>query len=203
MRKRLKGILLFLLTACTAAGAIFFVYAKKNPVTAKIDRVDVRDFVNPKTIDNEKLKAYKLQFENLDRNDKEGYNRLIQTFNDADDLVSDDPADYVRVYYYIDLKNNCYSQVAGINTLVSRIPENDPYFAFTDLLDPLCAGSFTDIIVQCNIIMCRKGLSDDEFKEKIRSVSLDVLFSQKNEAGKVQVEGIEKLDADKITFTEW
>lgn len=168
------------------SAVVYFLYSLKHPVTAKIYEISVSTFSDSDEHDVEYVKSY------LDNE---------QIFYDSDAVLSNNTNDYVLVTYDCKVKSNCLSPVNLIYCMVNNVPENDNAFISAHRLDfPRQAFIYMPIGTASFVLMNRRGLTDEELYEKIKSVKLDVIYKHKGKSGTTEVKGIDSIDSDDI---EW
>ena len=74
---------------------------------------------------------------------------------------------------------------------------------YSPKLNPRFIGGLSQCTVQCNVIICTKGLSKDDIIQKIKSVSVDLTFMQDNESKRIAVKGINALKSSDIYYQDW
>ena len=165
---------------------VYFIYSLKYPVTAKIQEVSISTFSANNADDVRYVNTY-LEYE--------------QIFYDTDTVLSDNVNDYVHIIYTCRVKSNCFSPITLIYCLVNKVPENDNAYITAHKQDfPMQTAMYMPTNTGCHVLMNRRGLTDEELYEKIKSVKLDVIYKHKGEAGEVEVKGIDSFDFDDIVW---
>lgn len=177
---KIGGICLLLVIS-----AAYLLYSLKNPVTSKIKYVRITTYSED---DAEYVKR------NL---------KGQQNFYDEDAIFSGNASDYVYVAYECKVKVNCLSPVGLIYSIVNNVPENNAAFISAQRFEcPRETIIFFPVKTASFVMMNRKGLTDEELYEKIKSVKLDVIYKHKGEAGEVEVKGIDSLYPDDIVWSK-
>ena len=183
-----KSIKILAICSILVISVICFLYSLKYPVTCKISGIVISTFSDNDKNDESYVK------DSL----KDG-----QLFYNTDEVLSDNISDYVHIIYFCKFKNNCFSLINSIYCIVNSVPENDSSFISAHRHGfPSQTALFMSTKVRCHVLMNRKGLTDEELYEKIKSVELDVIYKHKGEAGEVEVKGIDSLDFDDIVWSK-
>lgn len=181
-----KTVKICLLCLLLLMAVVYFIYSLKYPVTAKIQEVSISTFSANNADDVRYVNTY-LEYE--------------QIFYDTDTVLSDNVNDYVHIIYTCRVKSNCFSPITLIYCLVNKVPENDNAYITAHKQDfPMQTAMYMPTNTGCHVLMNRRGLTDEELYEKIKSVKLDVIYKHKGEAGEVEVKGIDSLDFDDIVW---
>ena len=167
----------------------FYLYSLKYPITANIQEVCIYSYSDEKygdiVISNIEYKSEQNQYYN------------------TDEIISLDPNDYIQVIYYCKIKNNRFSDISSLYGIVSDLPKGEKCYMYSPKLDPRYMGGIAQCTVQCNVIICTKGLIKDEIIQKIKSVSVDLIFRQDNESKRIAVKGIDTLKSSDIQYQDW
>lgn len=190
MKKILKKLFISLVLMLSLFSGAFYLYSLKYPVTAKIQEVNIYSYS-----DNEKFGEHVI---NCIQCTVDQY----QYFN-TDEIISLDPNDYIQVIYYCRIKNNSFSDLNSIYGIVSDLPKDEKCYMYSPKLDPKFMFGLSRNTVQCNVIICTKGLSKNDIIQKIKSVSVDLIFLQDNESERIAVKGIDTLKASDIQYKDW
>ncbi len=181
-----KAIKILAICSILVIAVVCFLYSLKYPVTSKIDYVSIDSFSANDAKDARYVNTYL---------------KYGQIFYDSDTVLSDNISDYILVIYRCKVKCNCISSVNLIYCIVNKVLENDNSFISAHRLDfPMQTSMYIPTDTSCYVLMNRKGLTDEELYEKIKSVELDVIYKHKGEAGEVEVKGIDSLDFDDIVW---
>lgn len=181
-----KAVKICLICLLLFTAVVYFLYSVKYPVTSKIKCIRITTFTEDDK-DNVSFVKNNLKSE--------------QIFYNEDAVLSDNASEYVFVAYECKVKINCLSSVGLIYCIVNNVPENDAAFISAQRMDfPMQTAMYIPTDTASYILMNRKGLTDEELYEKIKSVKLDVIYKHKGEAGEVEVKGIDSLDFDDIVW---
>ena len=184
---RLKHIAVILISVCFLIITSIFIYSQTNPVEAKINRISVK-FNNEKYINS--------YLEQAKKNGSE-----FQVFCDMNDLLSENASDYIQVLYACDFKINNLLGASEICSIVESVPENDTSYILTIPPDYLATSNpFKNQTIFCNVLICIKGLSEEDIEEKIRAIDISIIYKENNEPKKIKVEGIESLESKDIEY---
>ena len=184
---RLKHIAVILISVCFLIITSIFIYSQTNPVEAKINRISVK-FNNEKYINS--------YLEQAKKNGSE-----FQVFCDMNDLLSENASDYIQVLYACDFKINNLLGASEIRSIVESVPENDTSYILTIPPDYLATSNpFKNQTIFCNVLICIKGLSEEDIEEKIRAIDISIIYKENNEPKKIKVEGIESLESKDIEY---
>ena len=184
---RLKHIAVILISVCFLIITSIFIYSQTNPVEAKINRISVK-FNNEKYINS--------YLEQAKKNGSE-----FQVFCDMNDLLSENASDYIQVLYACDFKINNLLGASEIRSIVESVPENDTSYILTIPPDYLATSNpFKNQTIFCNVLICIKGLSEEDIEEKIRAIDISIIYKENNEPKKIKVEGIESLESEDIKY---
>ncbi len=184
---RLKHIAVILISVCFLIITSVFIYSKIKPAEAKIDHV----FVS--SMDERFLNNYLKQAKNSIDN--------LQVFCDMDHIPSENASDYIQVLYACDFKINNLLGASEIRSIVESVPENDTSYILTIPPDYLATSNpFKNQTIFCNVLICIKGLSEEDIEEKIRAIDISIIYKENNEPKKIKVEGIESLESEDIKY---
>ncbi len=118
-----------------------------------------------------------------------------------DHIPSENASDYIQVLYACDFKINNLLGASEIRSIVESVPENDTSYILTIPPDYLATSNpFKNQTIFCNVLICIKGLSEEDIEEKIRAIDISIIYKENNEPKKIKVEGIESLESEDIKY---
>lgn len=103
----------------------------------------------------------------------------IQYVNEFTELPSENPNDYMKVFYSIEAKNKSIFDVVGIESLVDEIYEYKDRFLYSVSSSHTLSNSvdrFSKSMIYCDLYIYVAGLSDNEREELMKSLSLKLIY---------------------------
>lgn len=110
---------------------------------------------------------------------------------------SENVDDYVKVYYRIKAKNNCLVAVTCLQSRITNFPENDDAFIYQSGADFSKTFCYIPFETFSSVEINRKGMTDEELCEKLRSLELEVIYAHK---GTYHFKKIKNVNSAKIVW---
>ncbi|AEV67751.1 hypothetical protein [Acetivibrio clariflavus] len=103
----------------------------------------------------------------------------IQYINEFAELPSENPNDYMKVFYNIKVKNKSLFDVVGIESLVDEIYKYKDRFLYSVSSSHTLSNSvdrFSNSMIYCDLYIYVAGLSENEREELLKSLSLKLIY---------------------------